>query len=242
MLHLRLEKNQYPTVSEFVNDIRRIFANCLRFNDNADNLLRPIASDMLSSSENAMNLFLSQQQGVAVVSPPYPKLLYCWKRCMLVLNELLKLKNPDDGFPTAHYFMHPVSHFWGGVFREDYTEKVKQPMDLGTVTAKLCEGVYQTVEAFIADCRLVPANCEAYYSKRDDGPQFMAQAARLNQFMSTQLENLFDYDRSNDGTEAKKIAMDSSQSPLLKVPKAFFTSMLQELRGSTYTDKFTKVR
>ena len=161
---------------------------------------------------------------------------------MEVLNELLTLKNRDDGFPTAHYFLHPVSHFWGGEFREDYMEKVKQPMDLGTVTAKLCEGMYQTVEDFVVDCRLVPANCKAYYNKRDDGPKFMAQAARLDQFMSKKLETLLDYDRSNDGKKSKKMAMDPSQFTLLKPPKAFFTSILQDLRGSTYTDKFTKVR
>lgn len=235
----KLDRNQYPTLSEFALDVRRIFSNCLRFNDNAENPLRPIACEMLSSAEIMMHLFIQQPEAAV---PLYPKLLYCWKMCMQILDEILKLKNPDDGFPTAHFFLHPVSHFWGGKFKEDYKEKVTQPMDLGTVTAKLCDGTYQTVQAFIADCHLVPSNCKAYYSKRDDGTCFISQAERLSQFMSKKLETLLCYDVSVDGIKAKKIATNpNSMKVLNKPPIAFFSNLLEELRGSTYTDKFTKV-
>eukprot|EP01083_Nonionella_stella_P129431 392749_1 len=96
---------------------------------------------MAQTSEDLMILFLPKTK-----KPMYKKLLYCWKRCLEIIDDALALKNPDDGYPTVHYFLHPVSFYFGGVLPPDYLGKVKNPSDFGTITSKVLEGVYQNIE------------------------------------------------------------------------------------------------
>ena len=238
-----MDKNLYPTVSDFVFDVRRVFANCLRFNAEAGNTFRPMSKEMITSAEDLMNLFIAK---VETHGPVYPKLLYCWKTCLQLLDSIIALKNvyknTDNEFPTAHYFLHPVSFYFKGPTPPEYDEKVKVPMDLGTITSKLFEGFHQTVDEFVADCHLVPANCRAFYGERDDGAMYISQASILDKFMSQHLENLQRYDRSPPGIDERNRFLNAPPIKVLKPPKTFLTSMLQELRNSTYTDKFTKVR
>ena len=44
----------------------------------------------------------------------------------------------------------------------DYPKIVKNPMDLGTIDDKLSKGEYLSVDAFVADVRLVFYNCRIY--------------------------------------------------------------------------------
>ena len=118
---------------------------------------------MLSSTEEVLVKFLAKPETNDVV---YPPLLYCWKLCLSILDTLLKTTNPNDGHQTVHYFLHPVSYYFGGQLPEDYLSTVKTPMDLGTVTSKLFEGGYQSVGSFVADCRLIVENCKSYYADR----------------------------------------------------------------------------
>jgi hypothetical protein len=113
---------------------------------------------MPTMSEELMHLFIQSLS----VKPLYPKLLYCWTMCLKIIDEALGLQNPDDGYPTIHYFLHPVSFYFGGIFPPGYLEKVTVPMDYGTIMTKLMEGSYQTVKDFVSDCRLVTSNCKVF--------------------------------------------------------------------------------
>lgn len=58
----------------------------------------------------------------------------------------------------------------------DYLEKVKTPMDLLTIKAKMDRRAYGTAEAFAGDVRLIVDNCKTYWKKGD--PLF-AEAERF---------------------------------------------------------------
>jgi Bromodomain len=155
----KIDKNQYKKLESFVTDLRRVFANALRYNTSIKDSLRPVAVECLEQAEILLLMFVARQ-----APQSYQPLLYCWKVCIGILDTLYNLVNPTDGQPMAYYFLHPVSVYCGGKFPPDYVEKVSKPMDFGTVTANLVEGKYQTAEAFATDCKLVLQNCQAYYA------------------------------------------------------------------------------
>lgn len=232
-----MEKGAYPNVSAFIVDLRRIFGNCLRFNALDGDSFRPVAVSMASTTENLMHLFLQSHSSKEI----YPKLLYCWKSCVELLDKALTLKNPEDNYPTAHYFLHPVSFYFGGHLPPDYLDKVPMPIDFGTITSKLFDGTYQTVKEFVSDCRLVTANCKSFYGDNPEGKLFILQATRLEQYLMPLIDGLVRYDTSQQGINAKK----AFHSPLIEVPlkppKAFTQNLLKFLREATYTDRASKV-
>ncbi|GKT92965.1 ankyrin repeat-containing protein [Colletotrichum tofieldiae] len=62
-------------------------------------------------------------------------------------------------------FKEPVDPVEDGV--PDYFDKVKKPMDLNTVKAKMSRHEYQTEDEFAADVRQIFDNCYTYWSKGD---------------------------------------------------------------------------
>ena len=230
-------------MADFVLDLRRIFANCLRYNIlSSQDELRVIARNILITTEQFLHLFITVGSGSNKKVASYPKLLYCWKTCLDIIDAIIDLRNPDDKLQTVHYFLFPASFFFGGKLSQKYKDKVKSPMDFGTIQSNLIEGKYQNVDAFVNDCKLVTANCKTYYQSEENGETFIAQATRLEDFMISRLDALVQYDRSEKGLEARKIFLNPTVIQLLKPPNAFYSSMLDELRGLTYTDKYTKVR
>jgi hypothetical protein len=149
------------------------------------------------------------------------------------------MKNADDGLPTAHFFLHPASFYFSDKqYPPDYLQKVVEPMDLGTVTSNLMEGVYQSVSKFVADCSLVCQNCYKYNGDRADGAVLVAQAQRLQSQMEQQLGALIRYDQ----TEGTRLGTSSTQPAIIpKPPPQFLLGILQELRENIYTDRFTKL-
>jgi hypothetical protein len=230
----KLEKGDYTSVTDFCLDLRRTFGNCLRYNTSVQDGFRPVAIEMQATSEELLAYFSKDS--------PFPRLLYCWKLCVSVLDAMLNLTNATDGHQTAHYFLHPVSFYCGGNFPPDYLQKIEKPMDLGTVTSNLMEGHYTTATAFCADCRLVLENCMTYYSEREDGQLFVEQARRLKELMSQQLDALLRYDQSSNGARAAALAVAAIPKPPKKPKKDLLFNILQDLRNLVYTDKFTKVR
>ncbi len=193
---------------------------------------------MTETAEDLAHIFMQAH----TPKPLYPKLLYCWKSCVEVLDKALELKNPEDGYPTAHYFLHPVSFYFGGQLPPEYLDKVRTPIDFGTITSRLLEGTYQTVKDFASDCRMVTANCKAFYAGNQEGTLFILQATRLEQFLSPLIDGLERYDASQQGINAKKAIQNPYVADLTKPPKSFMTSLLQFLRNVTYNNRVTKVR
>jgi len=233
----KLDKNQYSTVAEFVLDLRRICSNCLQYNTTIDDSFRPIANECLTTMEQLCKFFIGKVESPKIV---YPRPLYCWEECLKVIDALLKTKNPDDGYQTAHFFLQPVSFFCGGQWPHGYLDKVQKPMDYGTIMQNLITGVYDTAEKFAADCRLVTSNCRSFYEGTEDGPVFMEKVNRLEQALQKQLAQLSAYDKSDKGAKAREKA----RTKLLTIKKpeqAFLKDILRDLRATTYTDKSAKI-
>ena len=231
-LTAKLESGNYAAVPSFVLDVRRIIANCLKFNTSLKDSLRPVAVEVLQTAEELMEVHFSNCQ-------PYPRLLYCWKLCVGVLDTLYNLVNPSDGQPTALYFLHPVSYYCGGQFPHDYMEKCPKPMDFGSVTANLLEAKYNTVEEFGQDCQLVLDNCLTYYGGREDGKVYIEQANRLKEVLDQQVEQLRRYVKSSRGIADQ--AQAKAPVVLQQPPIQLLLSILDDLRSTQYTDKATKI-
>jgi len=234
ILWLRLDKNQYTTVADFVLDIRRVFANCLRYNAEAANPLRIVAREMLISAEALMIYFL-QVGGAHVL--PYSPLLSCWKMVVDGLDHLLTLTT-SEGHLLAHYFLHPPSYYFGGIYPTDYLIKVSTPMDVGTITTKLIEGTYQALDDITRDIELIHSNCSSYY-KGNDGPErentvsMISQALKVGQILLAKIQPLHTSDRTAPGSK--------NLIDVQKPPNSILHRVLKELRATSFTDKFTKV-
>lgn len=172
----KLENKSYNSMLEFVLDVRRICANCLRYNTSTKDTIRHSAMKVLECSEDLMAVFLTKPD-----CPPYPRLLYCWKLCVNVLDTLCNIVNPEDKQPTVLYFLHPVDVLYGGQFPPGYLDKVTKPMDFGTVVSNLVEGVYENLSEFSSDCRLVIQNTKTFYGDKADSKVYVDQAERLDQ-------------------------------------------------------------
>ncbi|KAF6840959.1 ankyrin repeat-containing protein [Colletotrichum plurivorum] len=87
-------------------------------------------------------------------------------------SDLLDRMLSGPGFWTRLVgpFKEPVDPAEDGV--PDYFEKVKKPMDLNTVKAKMSRHEYKTEEEFAADVRQIFENCYTYWKKGD--PMWMA--------------------------------------------------------------------
>eukprot|EP00189_Rhodosorus_marinus_P002172 CAMPEP_0113957236 /NCGR_PEP_ID=MMETSP0011_2-20120614/2648_1 /TAXON_ID=101924 /ORGANISM="Rhodosorus marinus" /LENGTH=513 /DNA_ID=CAMNT_0000967757 /DNA_START=323 /DNA_END=1864 /DNA_ORIENTATION=+ /assembly_acc=CAM_ASM_000156 len=76
------------------------------------------------------------------------------KRCSKILNNLMKDK-------LAWWFLQPVDPVAHGC--PNYLEVIKEPMDLGTVMARLSSGkAYENAEQVARDVRLIWSNCKRY--------------------------------------------------------------------------------
>lgn len=236
----KLDRGVYTSVAAFALDIRRIFGNCLQYNTSiVKDSLRPVAVETAETAEQLMSYFLGKPE---MPQQAYPPLLFCWKLCLSVLDTLYNLTNPDDKMPTAYFFLYPVSFYFQGHLPLDYLEKAPRPMDFGTITGKLVEGQYTSVEQFEADCRLVIQNCMAYNGSKPENKAFCQQAGRLNDVLQQQLEALNRYIKSPAGLAAKRVAeLSISTSSLPKPPIPLLSSVVEELRDEKYTDKQTKI-
>lgn len=108
----KLDRGAYASVAAFATDVRRICANCLQYNTSIKDSLRPVAVEVLETAEQLLGHFLKNGTAPPPAAQPsamsssYPPLLYCWKLCIGVLDTLFNLVNPEDGQPTAFYFLH----------------------------------------------------------------------------------------------------------------------------------------
>lgn len=120
-----------------------------------------------------------------------------------------------------------------------YLEKVKEPIDLGTIVQNLLTGVYKSVGAFATDCRRVVENCNTFYEGDEEGAMLCEKANRLLVSMDKNLNQLMAFDRSEKGAKAREKAL---RYMVIKKPeKDFLRDIMRELRAATYTDKGAQI-
>ncbi|OCH90063.1 hypothetical protein OBBRIDRAFT_793679 [Obba rivulosa] len=75
------------------------------------------------------------------------------KKCRDILKTLSRV-------PEAGIFLRPVDPVQDGC--PTYYDEIKEPMDLGTISNKLGEGAYSTMEDFAKDVELILSNCRTF--------------------------------------------------------------------------------
>jgi hypothetical protein len=95
-------------------------------------------------------------------------------------------------------FREPVKPADDGV--PDYFDKVKRPMDLGTIKNKMDRGEYNTAEEFETDVRQIFNNCYAYWGRSHE---MSAAAERFQKSFEEKYAEMFKWLSKNaDGAEA----------------------------------------
>jgi hypothetical protein len=94
------------------------------------------------------------------------------KKCAELLKEIAK-------HPHAAWFLEPVDHVRLNI--PDYPQIITRPMDLGTIRKKIEDNVYDTVEGFAEDVRLVFRNAITFNTMRDN-PVHIAAREMSNRF------------------------------------------------------------
>ncbi|CCK69048.1 chromatin-binding protein BDF1 KNAG_0B06180 [Huiozyma naganishii CBS 8797] len=108
--------------------------------------------------------------------PKSKKLQQAMKYCVSVVKELTNKKYASFNYP----FLEPVDPV--SMNLPTYFDYVKEPMDLGTISKKLSNWEYQTMEEFEADIRLVFKNC---YSFNPDGTIVNMMGHRLEEVFNS---------------------------------------------------------
>lgn len=130
--------------------------------------------------------------------------------------------------------MKKCLHF--GIRLTGYLEKVKKPIDFGTIVQNLLTGRYNNFEYFATDCQQVVENCRIYHAGNVEGASLCEQANRLQVSMERKFGPLVASEQS--GAIAKTREKAASKFIVIKRPeKDLLRSIMSELRDFTYTDK-----
>lgn len=124
--------------------------------------------------------------------PKSKKLQQAMKFCQTILKELTAKKHASYNYP----FLEPVDPV--SLNLPTYFDYVKEPMDLSTISKKLNDWEYQTMEDFERDVRLVFKNC---YTFNPDGTIVNMMGHRLEEVFNSKWvdrPNLDDYDSDED--------------------------------------------
>ncbi|PSS34794.1 Bromodomain and PHD finger-containing protein [Actinidia chinensis var. chinensis] len=118
--------------------------------DRSTNSDQPLVAKHKGSTQLADHATKTGQQ--SGIPPPFP--LMPEKRILEFVLDILQRRD------TYEIFGEPVNH----QEVEDYYEIIKEPMDFGTMRAKLHEGLYQNLEQFEHDAFLIPRNAMHFNS------------------------------------------------------------------------------
>ncbi|KAI1131374.1 putative Bromodomain testis-specific protein [Nemania abortiva] len=116
--------------------------------------------------------------------------------CSDLLNRMLS----GPGFWTRLVgpFKEPVRPIEDGV--PDYFDKIKKPMDLGTIKKKMDRGEYSTAELFEADVRQIFENCYTYWGRDHE---MSGAAERFQKSFEEKYADMYKWlGRNADGPEA----------------------------------------
>ena len=77
----------------------------------------------------------------------------------------------------GYFFMEPVDPAKYGI--DDYFEIIQEPMDFGTVKKKLNHNVYNNIQEYIYDMKLVFDNCIKYNGKENQIAKYAMEIRSL---------------------------------------------------------------
>jgi len=183
-----VQQRKYHSREEFLGDVNQIVENSSSFNGETsiltinskvimDHVVRAftMSEERLMRLEKLINPLLDDNDQTA--------LTYILDN---ILNE--KIKTMQESWP----FMKPVNKKQV----KDYYERIKQPMDLETISRKIQSHKYHSRQEFIADMELIYHNSLAF---NGDNSEFTVKAKSL---VDTVLETLVPFAEHCQGLEA----------------------------------------
>lgn len=210
----KLRNGGYADIHAFARDVRLIFSNCLIYN--SDVILSKV---MRSHAVTLMKLFetLFEKIGGA-----WSGIAERWK-CHQILHEILAHRT--DGQETAQWFKYPIQTYFDSADQipYGYYKKIKVPMDIGTVSARLHLGEYKHVSEFIKEVKLIFDNCIRYWKPDPQGQTYCESARVLTNLLKSQVDSVFgsalseglhskDKHKSSSGSSSSKSHRPSSAS------------------------------
>ncbi|BFG00835.1 bromodomain-containing protein 3-like [Drosophila madeirensis] len=103
--------------------------------------------------------------------------------CKKIIEELLDKKHCHYAWP----FYKPLNADKLGL--TDYHDKIKKPMDLGSIKNKLENGHYSSVLEFAEDVRLVFSNCFKYFDPDNDYVGMAQELRNVFEMLYAQIPN-----------------------------------------------------
>lgn len=149
---------KYEHHNEFALDMRRVFANFLRYNCTEHDIrLRSDIRHILMRFEKLWYDLQADSEHNPITkgfffTQPFPAL----QGCLDALEDVLKL----DSVLSYHY---PITYWFAGDDLDEYLDKVAQPMDIATIVTSIVEAQYSTLIDIERDFNLMISNIETYY-------------------------------------------------------------------------------
>lgn len=135
--------------------------------------------------------------------PKSKKLQNAFKFCQNVVKELMSKKYASFNYP----FLEPVDPISMNI--PTYSDYVKEPMDLGTISDKLSNWEYQSIEMFEHDVHLVFKNCYAF---NPDGTIVNMMGHRLEDIFNNKWADRPVYEESDSESEGNEDDSDGYDS------------------------------
>merc|ERR1719431_257579 len=183
-----VQNKKYHSREEFLGDINQMVENSSSFNGEASILT--INSKVIMDkvvrrfTENEERLMKLEKMINPLLDDNYQNALtYILDN---ILNE--KIKTMQESWP----FMKPVNKKQV----KDYYERIKQPMDLETISRKVSSHKYHSRQEFLADMQLIHSNSLAF---NGESSEFTAKAKVL---VDTVLDTLVPFAEHCEGLEA----------------------------------------
>lgn len=217
----KLRNGGYANLDDFAHDVRLIFANCLVYNSDV-----VISKVMRSHAVTLMKLFESQ---FAKIGGSWPGIPERWK-CHQILQELLGHRS--NGQETAQWFKYPFETYYDSPEQVPYgyRQKIKAPMDIGTVSSRLHLGIYKRFSEFADDLRLVFDNCITYWKTEPYGQAYCESAEVLIKLLETQSALVLR--SSSSGPSDDKSKVDPSSGARVSKSQTPSSSALSKTSGS----------
>ncbi len=148
----KLQTDMYSTVEMFLRDLRRVFANCVRYwGPMGEETITAEALHLLKLCEEKLTPNLSTW-----------RLCKHWMKCTRVLFGLLA-----KGETSTFIFLRPISFYYDGIVPEDYIPTVLYMSDIGSLTSSLFEGDIASPQGFVRECVRIFHNCQIYTEYED---------------------------------------------------------------------------
>ncbi|GAB9474231.1 Transcription initiation factor [Globisporangium polare] len=178
----KLRNGGYADIHAFAHDVRLIFSNCLIYN--SDVILSKV---MRSHAVTLMKLF---ETLLEKIGGSWGGIAERWK-CHQILHEILAHRT--DGQETAQWFKYPIQTYFDSADQipYGYYKKIKVPMDIGTVSARLHLSEYKHVSEFIKEVKLIFDNCIRYWKPDPQGQTYCESARVLTNLLKSQVDNVF---------------------------------------------------